>query len=211
MQVTETVNSGLKREFKVVVPAAHLGKELDAKLKDMAGRAQIKGFRPGKVPVAHLKNMYGKSAMAEVIQSTVDDHARKVFSDRNLKPAYQPEVKLPEDEKEVNAIIDGKGDLSFTVASEIVPEFEVKDFSGLTLAKHNVAVSEAYIDEALARLGEQYKSYEVKADGSKAVTGDRVIINFVGTIDGVEFDGGMAKTFRWKSALNNSFPALKTN
>jgi trigger factor len=190
MQVTETVNSGLKREFKVVVPADQLGKELDAKLKDMAGRAQIKGFRPGKVPVAHLKNVYGKSAMAEVIQTTVDDQARKVFADRNLKPAYQPEVKLPEDESEVNAIIEGKGDLSFTVASEIVPEFEVKDLGGLTLEKHVVAVSDAHIDEALARLGDQYKSWEPRKEGSKAATGDRVTINFVGKVDGVEFDGG---------------------
>ncbi len=190
MQVTETVNSGLKREFKVVVPAAQLGKELDAKLQDMAGRAQIKGFRPGKVPVAHLKNVYGKSAMAEVIQNAVDDHSRKVFSDRNLKPAYQPEVKLPEDESEVNAIIEGKGDLSFTVASEIVPEFEVKDLGGLTLDKHIVAVNDSHIEEALGRLGEQYKSWEPRAEGTKAGTGDRVTINFVGKVDGVEFDGG---------------------
>jgi len=190
MQVTETVNSGLKREFKVVVPAAQLGKELDAKLQDMAGRAQIKGFRPGKVPVAHLKNVYGKSAMAEVIQNTVDEHSRKVFADRNLKPAYQPEVKLPEDEKEVNAIVEGKGDLSFTVASEIVTDFEVKDFADLTLEKHVVAVSDVHIDEALARLGDQYKSWEPRAEGAAAATGDRVTINFVGKVDGVEFDGG---------------------
>jgi trigger factor len=190
MQVTETVNSGLKREFKVVVPAAQLGKELDAKLKDMAGRAQIKGFRPGKVPVAHLKSVYGKSAMAEVIQNTVDDHSRKVFTDRNLKPAYQPEVKLPEDEVEVNAIIEGKGDLSFTVVSEIVPEFEVKDFGDLALDKHVVAVTDAYIEEALSRLGEQYKNWEARAEGSKAAKGDRVTINFVGKVDGVEFEGG---------------------
>lgn len=190
MQVTETVNSGLKREFKVVVPAAQLGKDLDAKLQDMAGRAQIKGFRPGKVPVAHLKSVYGKSAMAEVIQTTVDDHARKVFADRNLKPAYQPEVKLPEDEAEVNKIIEGKGDLSFTVASEIVPEFEVQDFGGIVLEKHIVAVSDAHIEEALSRLGEQYKSWEPRAEGAKAATGDRVTINFVGKVGGVEFDGG---------------------
>src|SRR5260221_9981329 len=99
MQVTETLNSGLKREFKVVVNAAELNKDLDAKLKDISGRAQIKGFRPGKVPVSHLRNIYGKSAMAEVIQTTVDNQSRQVFTDRNLKPAYQPEVKLPENEE----------------------------------------------------------------------------------------------------------------
>ncbi len=209
MQVTETVNSGLKREFKVVVPAAHLGKELDAKLKDMAGRAQIKGFRPGKVPVAHLKNVYGKSAMAEVIQTTVDDHSRKVFADRNLKPAYQPEVKLPEDEKEVNDIIDGKGDLSFTVASEIVPEFEVKDFAGISLDKNIVTVSDAHIEESLARLGEQYKNWEAREAGAKAVVGNRVTINFVGTIDGVEFDGGKGDDIPLEIGSNQFIPGFE--
>jgi len=190
MQVTETVNSGLKREFKVVVNAAELNKELDAKLKDIAGKAQIKGFRPGKVPVAHVKNLYGKSAMAEVIQTTVDNHARQVFADRNLKPAYQPEVKLPEDEKEVNEVIAGKADLSFSISSEVVPDFEVQDFSGIELHKHIVLPSDEHMNDALTNLGSQYKGFEAKKEGAKAEKGDRVNINFVGSIDGVEFEGG---------------------
>ena len=189
MQVTETVNNGLKREFKVVVNAADLNKDLDVKLKDLASRAQIKGFRPGKVPVAHVKNLYGKSAMAEVIQEKVDAQSRQVFADRNLKPAYQPEVKLPEDEKEVNAIMDGKADLAFTVATEVVPDFEVKDFSGLELAKHVVTPDDAAVDESLKSLTEQYKSFGDKKTGP-AAKGDRVTIDFTGSIDGVEFDGG---------------------
>ncbi len=190
MQVTETLNAGLKREFKVVVAAADLNKDLDAKLKDIAGKAQIKGFRPGKVPVAHVKSLYGKSAMAEVIQEKVDAQSRQVFTDRKLKPAYAPEVKLPEDEKEVNDVIAGKADLSFTVASEIVPEFEVKDFAGLELHKHIVAQDDAHLDEALKNLADQAKNFEAKAEGSKAASGDRITIDFVGSIDGVEFDGG---------------------
>jgi trigger factor len=105
MQVTETLSSGLKREFKVVVNAAELGKELDTKLHELAGRANIKGFRPGKVPVPHLKRMYGKSLMAEVVQKTIDDQSKLVLAERNLKPAYQPEVKLPEEEIVANAIM----------------------------------------------------------------------------------------------------------
>ncbi len=190
MQVTETLNAGLKREFKVVVAAADLNKDLDAKLKDIAGKAQIKGFRPGKVPVSHVKNLYGKSAMAEVIQEKVDAQSRQVFADRKLKPAYAPDVKLPDDEKEVNDVIAGKADLSFTVASEIVPEFEVKDFSGLELNKHVVTHEDAHLDEALKNLADQAKNFEAKAEGSPAATGDRVTIDFVGAIDGVEFDGG---------------------
>ena len=209
MQVTETLNSGLKREFKVVVNAAELSKEMDVKLKDMAGKAQIKGFRPGKVPVAHLKNMYGKSVMAEVIQATVDDHSRKVFSDRNLKPAYQPEVKLPEDEKEVTAVMDGKADLSFTLAAEVIPDFEVKDFSGIELHKHVVGHSDAHIDEAMNNLADQYKNFEDAKDGEKAAKGNKVTIDFVGSIDGVEFDGGKGEDIPLELGSNQFIPGFE--
>jgi trigger factor len=209
MQVTETLNSGLKREFKVVVNAAELAKDMDAKLKDMAGKAQIKGFRPGKVPVAHLKNMYGKSMMAEVIQTTVDAQSKQVFADRNLKPAYQPEVKLPEDEAEVNAVMDGKQDLSFSLAVEVIPDFEVKDFSGLDLNKHFVTPADSHIDEALMRLSDQYKNFEAKKEGAKAVTGDKVNISFVGSIDGVEFPGGKGEDLPLEIGSNQFIPGFE--
>lgn len=209
MQVTETLNSGLKREFNVVVGQAELAKDMDAKLKDMAGKAQIKGFRPGKVPVAHLKNMYGKSMMAEVIQTTVDAQAKQVFADRKLKPAYQPEVNFPEDEATVNAVMDGKADLSFTLRAEVIPEFEVKDFSGIELNKHVVAHSDAHIDEALNRLADQYKSFEAKAEGAAAATGDKVNINFVGSIDGVEFAGGKGDDIPLEIGSNQFIPGFE--
>ena len=209
MQVTETLNSGLKREFKVVVNAAELSKEMDAKLKDMAGKAQIKGFRPGKVPVAHLKNMYGKSMMAEVIQTTVDAQSKQVFADRNLKPAYQPEVKLPEDEAEVTAVMDGKADLSFSLAVEVIPEFEVKDFTGIELHKHIVVASEEQMAESLKRLADQYKSFEAKKDGAKAETGDKVNINFVGSIEGVEFAGGKGDDIPLEIGSNQFIPGFE--
>ncbi len=189
MQVTETVSTGLKREFKVVVAAADLGRDADTRLKDMAKTANIKGFRPGKVPVDHLKKMYGKAIMAEVIQKKVDDSTREAFATRNLKPAYQPEVKLPEAEDEVNAVIEGKQDLSFTVAGEIIPMFELQDSNGLTLTKHVVAASDEHINEALERLASNYKTWETKENG-KAEKGDRITISFVGRVDGKEFDGG---------------------
>ena len=209
MQVTETLNSGLKREFKVVVNAAELGKELDVKLKSIAATAQIKGFRPGKVPVSHLKNVYGKSAMAEVVQTTIDNHARQVFAERNLKPAYQPEVKLPEDEKEVEAIMQGKSDLAFTLTTEVVPDFEVKEFAGLELTKHTVPPTDDYIDEALKRLGDQYKNFESKKEGETAATGDRVTIDFTGSIDGVEFDGGKGEAIPLELGSNQFIPGFE--
>jgi trigger factor len=168
-----------------------LGKELDSKLVEMAGRANIKGFRPGKVPVPHLKRMYGKSLMAEVVQKTIDDQSKKVLTDNNLKPAYQPEVKLPEEEAEVNAIMDGKGDLAFSLAFEVIPTFELQDVSNVELTRHVVDVADAQVDEAIGRLTSQYKDWEAK-DG-KAATGDKVTIGFVGKIDGKVFDGGTAE------------------
>ena len=188
MQVTETPSTGLKREFRVVVNAADLGKEAADRLKDMAGKANIKGFRPGKVPVDHLRRMYGKSVMAEVIQKKIDESSKGVFADRKLKPAYQPEVTLPEAEDEVNAVIEGRADLAFSIAAEVIPDFELQDATGIELTKHIVAAGEDHINETLVRLNSQYKTWETK-DGA-AASGDRVTISFVGSVDGKEFDGG---------------------
>lgn len=190
MQVTETLSAGLKREYKVVVGQAELNTELNAKLADMSKRANIKGFRPGKVPVAHLKRVYGRSAMAEVLQDAVDTRSKKLLEEKNLKPAYQPEVKLPTDEAEIAAVMDGKGDLSFTMALEVIPDFDVKDHSGLELTLHVVEVGEDQIDETLKRIASQSKNFDEKLGGAEK--GDRVTINFVGTIDGTAFDGGTA-------------------
>ena len=128
--------------------------------------------------------------MAEVIQTAVDEKSRAIFAERKLKPAYAPDVILPQDEKEVNEVMEGKADLSFTVASEIVPEFEVKDFTGIVLEKHVVAASDEAVEAALKTLAENYKNYEPKTAGDKAAKGDRVTMDFVGSIDGKEFDGG---------------------
>jgi trigger factor len=190
MQVTETLSAGLKREYKVVVGQAELSTELNAKLADMSKRANIKGFRPGKVPVAHLKRVYGRSAMAEVLQDAVDTRSKKLLEEKNLKPAYQPEVKLPTDEAEIAAVMDGKGDLSFTMALEVIPDFDVKDHSGLALVRHVVPVADSEIEETLKRIASQSKNFEEKKGKAKA--GDRVTINFVGTIDGAAFEGGTA-------------------
>ena len=191
MQVTETLSAGLKREYQVVVNAAELDKQLNDKLADMSKKANIKGFRPGKVPVHHLKRVYGKSAMAEVVQEAIDQQSKALLADKKLKPAYQPEVKLPENQDEVNAIMDGKGDLSFSVSLEVIPEFELKDHSGLSLTRHVVEVTEDQIGETLTRLSSQSKNFEEK--DAAAEKGDRLTINFAGTIDGTAFDGGTAE------------------
>jgi trigger factor len=190
MQVTETQSEGLKREFKVVIGAAELDKELNRKLTELAGKANIKGFRPGKVPVPHLKRIYGKSVMADVVQAQIDEGAKKVVEERQLKPAYQPEVKLPEDKDEIEKIFDGKGDLAYTMAFEVVPSFEIQDVSGIELQKHVVAVTDEHVNEALSRIAAQAKGWEPKPDGSAIEKGDRAQVSFVGKINGETFEGG---------------------
>ena len=207
MQVTETLSAGLKREYKVVVNAAELDQELNAKLKQLSAKANIKGFRPGKVPVPHLRRVYGKSAMAEVVQETIDSRSKALLEEKKLKPAYQPEVKLPEDEAEVNAIIDGKGDLAFSMAFEVLPDFELKDHAGLELVRHVAEVTEDHIGETMKRLASQAKNFEEKK--GKAATGDKVTINFVGTIDGVAFEGGTAEDVDLEIGSNQFIPGFE--
>ncbi len=209
MQVTETLSAGLKREYQVVVNAAELDQELNAKLVGLSKRANIKGFRPGKVPVPHLKRIYGKSAMAEVVQETIDARSKALLEEKNLKPAYQPEVKLPQDQAEVDAIMDGKGDLSFSVALEVIPDFEVKDHSGLELVRHVVEVTEDHIAETLNRLSSQSKSFEEKQGAAEK--GDKVTISFVGTIDGTAFEGGTAEDVDLELGSGQFIPASRTS
>jgi trigger factor len=192
MQVTETLNEGLKRELKVVIPATDLESRMNERLEELKATAHIKGFRPGKVPMAHLKKMYGKQAMAEVVQKSIESSTTEALNEKSLKPAYQPEVVLPEDETEVQAVMDGKADLAFTMNFEVVPDIEVKDFKNLKVEKLVVDVTDEHVNEALENIAGQYKDYEDKGD-KKAEDGDRVTISFVGKIDGEAFDGGTAE------------------
>jgi trigger factor len=190
MQVTETINQGLKREYRVVVTAADLGAKVDAYLNDLKGRVRINGFRPGKVPVEHLKKLYGKAAMAEVIETTVRDANAKIVNENNLKLAAQPKVNLPEEQGAIDQVITGNSDLDYTVALEVVPAIALADFKDIALERPVAAVAETEIDEAVARIAEGNRPYAAKAEGGKAEQGDRVTVNFTGTLDGKPFQGG---------------------
>ena len=128
MQVTETLSEGLKREFKVVVPAAELDAKVNVRLDDLKNRVRMNGFRPGKVPVAHLKRVYGRSAMAEVIEATVRDANNQIVSERGYKLASGPKVTLPTEQDEVEKLMSGKSDLDYTMAVEIVPPIDLDRF-----------------------------------------------------------------------------------
>jgi trigger factor len=190
MQVTETLSEGLKYEFRVVVPAAELDAKLNERLDALKGQVRINGFRPGKVPVSHLKRLYGRAAMAEVIEATVRDANNQIVGERGFKLAADPKITMPEEEGAIEELIAGKTDLDYKVAVEVVPPIALADFKEIKLTRLTSDVTDAEIDEALARIAEQNKPYLPKAEGGKAETGDRVVISFAGTINGEPFEGG---------------------
>jgi trigger factor len=190
MQVTETLNEGLKREFKVVVPAAELDAKVNERLDELKGRIRLDGFRPGKVPVSHLKRVYGRSAMAEVIEAMVRDTNSQIVSEHGFKLAAEPKVTLPEEKDAIEQVIAGKRDLDYTMAVEIVPAIELADFKAIKLTRLTSDVSDAEVEEAVARIAEQNKPYAPKPEGEKAAKDDRVVISYAGTINGEPFEGG---------------------
>jgi trigger factor len=190
MQVTETLAEGLKREYRVVVPASDLDAKVNARLDDLKGRVRINGFRPGKVPAAHLKRVYGRAVMAETIDEAVREANASIVSDHGYKLAKEPKVTLPEAEGDVNAVVEGKADLAYSVAIEILPKIELADFSTISLEKLTAEVTDEEVEAAVGKLAEQSRPFLPKGEGAKAEPGDKVTVSFKGTIDGKPFEGG---------------------
>jgi trigger factor len=190
MQVTETLSDGLKREFQVQVPAADLEARVSERLGELKDRVQLRGFRPGKVPVAHLKKIYGKAVMAETIEAVIRELNAKIVSDRGLKLAMEPKVTIPNEETEVPKVLGGESDLAYTVALELLPKIELGDFQGIKLERQVAEVTDAQVAKALDRIAEQNRPFASKGEGAKVEKGDRVVIDFTGTLDGVPFEGG---------------------
>lgn len=190
MNVTETLSQGLKREFQVVLNATDLKARLDDGLAGLQGKARINGFRPGKVPVGHLRRLYGRSVMADVLQNAVNEANQKIIADNGLKLAFEPQIKFPENKDEIEAAMEAKGDLAFTVALEVLPKIELADLSDVALEKPVAEVPETDVDAALERMASQNRPFESKGEKAKAAKGDRLLISFVGTLEGKPFDGG---------------------
>jgi len=209
MQVTETLADGLKREYRVVVPASDLDAKVNARLEDLKGRVRINGFRPGKVPVGHLKRVYGRAVMAESIEETVREANASIVSDNGFKLAKEPKVTLPEAEADVNAVVEGKADLSYSIAIEILPKIELTDFSGISLQRLSAPVTDEEVDAAAKRLAEQSRPFEDKGEGAKAESGDKVTVSFTGTIDGKPFEGGTGEDIAVELGSNSFIPGFE--
>jgi trigger factor len=190
MEVTETLSDGLKREFQVQVPAADLAARVTERLGELKDRIQLRGFRPGKVPVNHLRKIYGKAVMAETIEAVIRELNAKIVSERGLKLAMEPKVTIPNEATAVENVIGGESDLAYTLALEILPKIELADFQGIKLERLVAEVTDAQVNEALEKIAEQNRPFAAKAEGAKAEKGDRVVVDFAGRIDGVPFEGG---------------------
>jgi trigger factor len=190
MEITETLSDGLKREFQIQVPAADLEARLAERLGELKDRVQLRGFRPGKVPMAHLRKIYGKAVMAETIEALIRELNAKVVTDRGLKLAMEPKVTIPNEETEVAKVIGGQSDLAYTLAVEVLPKIELADFKGIKLERPLAEVTDAQVGEALDRIAEQNRPFAAKGEGGKVEQGDRVVIDFTGTLEGAPFEGG---------------------
>lgn len=188
MKVTETLNEGLKRSINIVVPQSDLEAKLTEKLNEAKGRVQLKGFRPGKVPANHIRKMYGKSFMAEIVNEILNDSPRKVLGERGEKSATPPEVDMTEDEAEAQKVLAGEADFEFTLNYEVIPAIELKDFSSIKIVREVVDIPDSEVDEQVARIAQSAAEYSEKA--GKAADGDRVTMDYLGKVDGEAFEGG---------------------
>ncbi len=207
MQVTETLSQGLKREFQVVLPAAELEERLASELSTLKDKVRLNGFRPGKVPVAHLRKVYGRSVMADVVQNAVNEANRKIVDDNGLKLAQEPKVEFPENKEDVEQALQAKADLAFKVALEVLPSFELADLSDVTVTKPVAEVSDAEVEEALQRMADRNRPYAAK-DG-EAAKGDRVVVDFVGRIDGEAFEGGSGEGIQLELGSGSFIPGFE--
>ena len=185
MQVTELSAEGLKREYKVVVQAAEIEDQVAHRLEELKGRVRMPGFRPGKVPVALLRKQYGRSVMGEVLEQAVNQGSQKAIADHELRPALRPKI-------EVTSFDEG-ADLEFTMALEVLPEVPEVDLKKIELTRPVAEVSDETLAKALDSFARRFQEHEPPAELRPSRTGDRLIIDFEGRVDGEVFEGGKAQ------------------
>ncbi|HXU59864.1 MAG TPA: trigger factor, partial [Verrucomicrobiae bacterium] len=201
MQVTETVAEGLKREFTVVIPAQSFKERIETRLKDRQRSMRLPGFRPGKVPMALVAKHWRQQVTGEELQSTIGDSSAQIVSDRGLRPAGQPKIEITN--------FSDDADLEYKMALELLPEIEPMDLSQLELTRTTVEVPEAEIDQALQRLATDQAKSEPVAEPRPAAKDDVVVADFVGRIDGVEFEGGKAEGHYIRIGSNQLIPGFE--
>jgi trigger factor len=186
MQISETLSEGLKRGLTVTIPATELDAKLAERLDQLKSRVRIKGFRPGKVPVSHLRRVYGKAAMAEIVQGLVGETTQQAITERGERAAMQPKVAMTEDEAEATEILEGRADLTFTLEYEVLPTYELADFKGLKIERPVVDVTDEEVEARLSQVAESARSYNpVERPAQKD---DRVSFEYSASTGGEVFE-----------------------
>ncbi|MBR9864123.1 trigger factor [Neptunicoccus cionae] len=203
MQVTETLNEGLKRGYSITVTAAELEEKVNAKLAEAQPTIEMKGFRKGKVPMALLKKQFGKSVLGEAMQESIDGAMNDHFEASGDKPAMQPDVKMTNEDW-----VEGN-DVEVSLNYECLPEVPETDFSKIKLEKLVAKIEDADVDEALGNLAESAQNFEDRKEGEKAEDGDQVVINFLGKVDGEAFEGGAADDYPLVLGSNSFIPGFE--
>jgi len=209
MQVTQTYAQGLKREFKVVLAAADLAERVEGQLIEVKAKARIPGFRPGKVPVSHLKRLYGRSIMAEVVQGAINEANHKIIEDNQLRLAMDPKIDFPGHGQEIEKVFEAQADLAFTVALEVLPKIEPGGFEDIAIERLVAGVSAADIDHVLARLAEQNRVYTAKEGEPVAENGDKATLDFTGKVDGEPFEGNSGENVDVVLGLGSFLPGFE--
>ncbi|ABF63766.1 trigger factor [Ruegeria sp. TM1040] len=203
MQVTETLNEGLKRGYAITIPATELEEKVNAKLAEAQPEIEMKGFRKGKVPMPLLKKQFGARLMGEVMQEAVDGAMNKHFEESGDRPALQPDVKMTnEDWKEGD-------DVNVEMSYEALPAIPEVDVSGVELEKLVVKAEDAAVTEALENLASSAQEFEAREEGAASEDGDQVVIDFVGKVDGEAFDGGSAEDYPLTLGSNSFIPGFE--
>jgi FKBP-type peptidyl-prolyl cis-trans isomerase len=207
MQVVEKSNEGLSRVIAVTIPVAELNQKLDAKLKEVAPQMKLKGFRPGKVPMSHVKKTFGRDLMGEIVNDALNTSSQKALDDAKVRPAAPAEMKLTSD---MEKVIAGTEDLAYEMSLEVMPDFTPTDIKKLKLERPTYEATDADLDEALTELAGQAKSYEDKKGKTvKAAEGDEVTIDFLGKLDGEPFEGGAAEDTQLVIGSNRFIPGFE--
>ncbi len=202
MQVTETLNEGLKREFECVIAADTINDKVEAKLKELGPTVNLPGFRPGKAPMKILRQRFGRAVTGEILDEALREGIQSTLDDRDLRPAGQPQVDMIGEYEE-------GGDLKFSIKAEILPEIEPMDFSALELVKLEPDIPDSEVEEALGRMAESRRERIDVTEARPSADGDVVVIDFVGSIDGEEFPGGAAEDYELTLGSGQFIPGFE--
>ncbi len=201
MEIVETQSEGLTRGFKIKVEAAELSARQEARLADIGRDAQISGFRPGKVPLKILKQRFGQAILGEVLEATVQEAAQKTMEDRGLRPAGQPKIDAQEFKEDQ--------DFEYEMTVEVLPEIEPGDFSTYEFERMTVAPADDEVDKSISQIAAQRRQSEPISGKRAAKSGDLVVLDYAGSVDGTAFDGGTGEGFQLELGSGQFIPGFE--